>query len=94
MAQLLQRHAADCLRLSMPVAGATFWLQAVRSVDMQAVCEQLLEQGIVIVPGTVFSQAGHWRDHLRLSFTVDWQQDIEGALVSLAQAIRRAPQQP
>ncbi|MBC3436716.1 PLP-dependent aminotransferase family protein [Pseudomonas sp. BW16M2] len=94
MAQLLQRHAGDCLRLSMPVAGATFWLQALRPVDMQAVCEQLLEQGIVIVPGTVFSRAGYWRDHLRLSFTVDWQQDIEGALVSLAQAIRRAPQQP
>lgn len=94
MAQLLERHAADCLRLTMPVAGATFWLQAVRPVDMQAVCEQLLDQGVVIVPGALFSQAGYWRDHLRLSFTVDWQLDIEAALVKLARTIRQAPQLP
>ncbi|WP_194788832.1 PLP-dependent aminotransferase family protein [Pseudomonas sp. UFMG81] len=94
MAALLQRHAADCLQLSMPAAGASLWLQTTRSVDMDAVCAQLLAQGIVIAPGSLFSQAGHWRDHLRLSVTVDWQQDIEGALVALAQAIRRAPQLP
>ncbi|QXI36339.1 PLP-dependent aminotransferase family protein [Pseudomonas xantholysinigenes] len=94
MAALLHRHAGDCLRLTSPVAGAAFWLQATRGVDMQGVCERLLTQGIVIAPGTMFSQTGHWRDHLRLSFTVDWGQDIEGAVVSLAQAIREAPQQP
>ena len=61
---------------------------------MQAVCKQLLDQGVVIVPGALFSQAGFWRDHLRLSFTVDWQLDIEAALVKLARAIRQAPQLP
>lgn len=94
MVALMKSHAADCLHLSMPVAGASLWLQATRPVDMDAVCEQLLAQGIVIAPGSLFSQAGHWRDHLRLSVTVDWQQNIEGALIALAQAISRAPQLP
>ncbi|QVM89115.1 PLP-dependent aminotransferase family protein [Pseudomonas entomophila] len=94
MAHLLQRHAADCLRLVLPVAGPAFWLQAARPVDMDTVCEHLLGAGIVIAPGSLFSQAGHWRDCLRLSFTVDWRQDIEGALIKLAQAIRQAPQLP
>lgn len=94
MAALLKQHAGDCLQGAMPLAGATFWLRATRPVDMDAVCEKLLAEGIVIAPGSLFSQAGHWRDHLRLSVTVDWRQDIEGALVRLAQAVRQAPQLP
>lgn len=94
MAALLKQHAGDCLQGAIPQAGATFWLRATRPVDMDAVCEKLLAEGIVIAPGSLFSQAGHWRDHLRLSVTVDWRQDIEGALVRLAQAVRQAPQLP
>lgn len=94
MAALLKQHADDCLQGALPQAGAAFWLRATRPVDMDAVCESLLAEGIVIAPGSLFSQAGHWRDHLRLSVTVDWRQDIEGALVALAQAVRQAPQLP
>lgn len=60
-------------------------------MDMAQVYEQLLGQGIVIAPGQMFSQQGLWRHHLRLSFTLDWRQDIAGAVQRLARAIDQTP---
>lgn len=92
MKVLLDEHAADQLKVIIPAGGATFWAQATRPVDMRRVFERLLAQGIVIAPGEMFSQQGHWRHHLRLSYTLDWSKDIAHALQRLARAIDEASQ--
>jgi DNA-binding transcriptional MocR family regulator len=58
---------------------------------MWQVYQRLLAQGLVIAPGPMFSQQGLWRHHLRLSYTLDWRQDIPGAIQALAQAIDQEP---
>ena len=87
LAQMLSQHTGERLHWYAPAGGATLWARARRPVDMARVFERLLAQRIVIAPGAVFSQAGHWRHHLRLSFTLDWQQDIATALQHLAHAL-------
>lgn len=87
MKALLDEHAADQLRVVAPAGGATFWAEALHPVDMRRVYERLLAKRIVIAPGEMFSQQGYWRHHLRLSYTLDWSQDIPFALKMLAQAI-------
>ncbi|MCB2253158.1 PLP-dependent aminotransferase family protein [Pseudomonas chlororaphis] len=91
MQGLLAEHAAAQLRVLPPAGGATLWAGATRPVDMARVHEQLLGQGIVIAPGQMFSQQGLWRHHLRLSFTLDWRQDIAGAVQRLARTIDQTP---
>ncbi|VVN73809.1 PLP-dependent aminotransferase family protein [Pseudomonas fluorescens] len=87
MKVLLDEHAGEQLQVVNPAGGATFWAQARHPVDMRRVYERLLAKRIVIAPGEMFSQDGHWRHHLRLSYTVDWSKDIAFALKMLAQAI-------
>lgn len=88
MKALLKAHGQGCLRIIEPRGGASFWLESNRSVDMRRVFERLLAQGIVIAPGEIFSQAGLWRNHLRLCYTLDWDKDIPHALRCLVKAVQ------
>jgi len=42
---------------------------------------------LVIAPGEIFSQQGAWNQHLRLSYSLDWDKNIAHAVQRLAQAI-------
>ncbi|VVM84938.1 PLP-dependent aminotransferase family protein [Pseudomonas fluorescens] len=84
---LLKEHGNDQWQVVVPQGGASFWLKAVRPIDMQRVFERLLTERIVIAPGEIFSQQGAWKQYLRLSYTLDWDKDIGHAVKQLAQAI-------
>ena len=58
---------------------------------MRRALEALLAQRIVIVPGELFSQQGAWKQHMRLSYTLDWSKDIAQALQLMAEAFRQSP---
>jgi DNA-binding transcriptional MocR family regulator len=88
MQALLEQHGDGQLEVIVPHGGASFWLKAARPVDMRRVFERLLAERIVIAPGEVFSQQGAWQQHLRLSYTLDWDKDIGRAVQQLAQAIK------
>jgi DNA-binding transcriptional MocR family regulator len=85
---LLEQHGDGQLEVIVPQGGASFWLKAARPVDMRRVFERLLAERIVIAPGEIFSQQGAWQQHLRLSFTLDWDKNIGLAVQQLAQAIK------
>jgi DNA-binding transcriptional MocR family regulator len=84
---LLEEHGNGQWQVVVPQGGASFWLKAVRPIDMQRVFERLLAERIVIAPGEIFSQQGAWKQYLRLSYTLDWDKDIGHAVKCLAQAI-------
>ncbi len=86
---LLEEHGNGQWQLVVPQGGASFWLKAVRPIDMQPVFERLLAERIVIAPGEIFSQQGAWKQYLRLSYTLDWDKDIGHAVERLAQAISK-----
>ncbi|MNG89563.1 putative HTH-type transcriptional regulator YdcR [compost metagenome] len=94
MQALLQAHCRDQLHIAPASGAACLWLEATRPVDMRRVFERLLGQGIVIAPGEIFSRQGLWRSHLRLSFTLDWSDDIALALQRLTNAIKGATYPP
>lgn len=83
---LLEEHGNGQWQVVAPQGGASFWLKAVRPIDMQRVFERLLTERIVIAPGEIFSQQGAWNQHLRLSYSLDWDKDIGHAVQRLAQA--------
>ncbi|PRW87613.1 GntR family transcriptional regulator [Pseudomonas simiae] len=91
MKNLLDQYAKGAFEVMTPQGGACFWLAAMCPVDMRRVFEHLLVERIVIAPGELFSQQGSWKQHLRLSFTLDWSKDIAQAVEQLSQAIRQSP---
>ncbi|MDB6141506.1 MAG: GntR family transcriptional regulator [Pseudomonas sp.] len=90
LAELMHTHTGDTLRFNLPDGGAGIWAQSTRAVDMRQVFERLLNQRIVIAPGEVFSLQGLHRQHLRISFALDWNQNVAAALQALDQALRQA----
>ena len=84
---LLEEHGNGQWQVVAPQGGASFWLKAVRPIDMQRVFERLLTERIVVAPGEIFSQQGAWKQYLRLSYSLDWDKDIGHAVQRLAQAI-------
>lgn len=92
MLALLQQHCAGLVHVHPAAGGATLWVEALGEVDMARVFERLLADRIVIAPGEFFSLQGQWRQYLRLSFTLDWSQDIPRALKCLARAIKEQAQ--
>ncbi|MEB2647192.1 PLP-dependent aminotransferase family protein [Pseudomonas sp. MYb541] len=91
MKNLLDEYAQGAFEVMTPQGGACFWLAATHPVDMRQVLERLLAERIVIAPGELFSQQGSWKQHLRLSFTLDWSKDIAQAVEQLSHAVRQSP---
>jgi DNA-binding transcriptional MocR family regulator len=84
---MVEHFLGDDVRFEKPKGGATIWLESVHRVDMARVFERLLEQRIVIAPGELFSVRGLHQQHLRISGTADWTQDIESMLVIIKNAL-------
>ena len=91
MKNLLDEYAQGAFEVMTAQGGACFWLAATHPVDMRQVLERLLAERIVIAPGELFSQQGSWKQHLRLSFTLDWSKDIAQAVEQLSRAVRQSP---
>ena len=91
MKNLLDQYAKGAFEVMTPQGGACFWLAATHPVDMRQVLERLLAKRIVIAPGELFSQQGSWKQHLRLSSTLDWSKDIAQAVKQLSHAVHQSP---
>ncbi|TFY95318.1 PLP-dependent aminotransferase family protein [Pseudomonas nabeulensis] len=88
--QRLEHYVGDQMTYQMPAAGATFWLEANRAVDMREVFQRLLARQVVIAPGELFSLGGLHHQHLRLSHTFQGQSELDTALLALSDALRQA----
>lgn len=87
MSQRLDQHLGGQVSYRMPAAGATFWLEATRAVDMRQVFQRLLAQQVVIAPGELFSVSGLHQQHLRVSYTFHGQLNLEMALAAISEAL-------
>lgn len=90
MAQLLDEHLGALIHYQTPEGGGAIWAQSTHRVDMRAVYRNLLQQRIVTTPGELFSLGGLHAQHLRISYTVDWRQDLPRLLTALGDALRQA----
>lgn len=64
------------------------WVELPKSCDSVALCEALMERGITIAPGPMFSASNRYRNCLRLSFGQSWSVRHERALREVGRAAR------
>ncbi|WP_133750281.1 PLP-dependent aminotransferase family protein [Pseudomonas sp. LP_7_YM] len=84
---MIDEYLGENVTFEPPQGGATIWLNCRHCVDMERVFERLLDQRIVIAPGTLFSVRGLHQQSLCLSGAADWSQNIESMLVSIRNAL-------
>lgn len=54
--------------INMPKGGLVLWVEFPEQVDARQLSQDLLDQGIRIPPGDMFSPAGHYRNCLRIAY--------------------------
>ncbi len=70
-------------RMSNPGGGYLLWVQLPRGLDCRLLFEAALEENIALMPGTLFSLTGKYRNFIRLSAGVEWSQEVEDAVARI-----------
>ncbi|SBS33282.1 putative HTH-type transcriptional regulator YjiR [Marinomonas aquimarina] len=65
----LKRGWGQAIKFSRPQGGLSCWVELPEHIDTQKSYPSLLEKGVVLTPGALFSAHGLYRNHMRLSFS-------------------------
>lgn len=77
-------------RFSVPQGGLATWVELPEGVDTLQSYSTLLQQGIVITPGPLFSMSGEYKNCMRISFSHPWDQSRVAALNQLPEILKPA----
>jgi DNA-binding transcriptional MocR family regulator len=80
-------------RMTAPAGGNLLWVQ-LPGVDGTGVYRSLLQQGVGVFPGEIFSLRGRHRSFLRISCGAVWSPSIERAIGVLGKAVANAATSP
>jgi DNA-binding transcriptional MocR family regulator len=70
-------------RITRPDAGYLLWVELPKKVDAVALFRAALDERISIVPGTIFSSTGRFRNCIRISCGYRWSDVIDRGLLTL-----------
>ena len=69
LSQILSTQWGKTLRFSRPNGGLSCWVELPAHIDTQSRYKLLLEKGVGLTPGVLFSAHGLYKNQLRLSFS-------------------------
>lgn len=72
-------------RMSRPEGGFLLWVELRKGTDSLALYSRLIDEGISISPGPLFSSSGKFRNFIRLNCGLSWSARVERALVRIGQ---------
>jgi DNA-binding transcriptional MocR family regulator len=75
-------------RISAPPTGFTLWLELPENIDTRVLFEACKKEGIVFVPGSLFTASNRFNHCLRLSFAGTWGNKEKKALARIGQLAR------
>jgi len=83
VSEAVARYFPEGTRLTRPAGGYLLWVELPRKVDAVRLFRKALAEGVGILPGTVFSPTGRFRNHIRISCGHPWSAAIDRALLTL-----------
>ena len=84
MAEAIAAHFPAGTRLSVPGGSMLLWVELPRGTSAQAVFDAAIQQGIRVVPGSLFSNSSRFDHFLRISCGFSFSSQTEQALRQLA----------
>lgn len=91
MRALIAQHFPDETCISNAQGGSVLWVRCRSHIKTQLIFEQAIKQGFSFAPGVIFSLSGKYQNYMRISFGVQWQDDIEQAVAKLGQLVYSYP---
>jgi len=87
MRALLADHFPSEVCISKPQGGSVLWLRCQSHVNTSEFFQEALAQGVSFAPGVIFSPSGRYKNYMRVSFGVLWDEDIETAIKVLGKLV-------
>lgn len=88
-AEAIARYFPEGTRLNLPAGGLQLWVEMPRQCGSGAVFEAALRDGILVAPGSLFSNSSRCDHFLRLNCGWPYDADIDGALRRLGEIVGR-----
>ena len=87
MRAMVMRFFPAGTRISNPTGGYVLWVELPGVVDSMKLYQLLLDRGITIGPGYMFSTSDHYHNFIRLNYSAPWTQEIEQAVVTIGKVV-------
>jgi DNA-binding transcriptional MocR family regulator len=83
MIQAIARFFPEGTRVTKPVGGVVLWVELPSKVDAIELRRRAMEKGVSITPGPLFSAKQKYRNFIRLTYALPWDERVEQALVTV-----------
>lgn len=87
MRSLIITYFPTQVRISKPQGGGVLWIRCQSHVDTSLFFNQAIAQGVSFAPGEIFSPSGKYKNYMRVSYGVQWSDQIEQAIKTLGQLV-------
>jgi DNA-binding transcriptional MocR family regulator len=81
--QEIAKYFPEGTKISRPAGGYVLWVELLEAIDSLTLYRAALAQNISVVPGSIFSARGQFRNHIRISCGNPWSHAIERAFRTL-----------
>ncbi|HEX4276915.1 MAG TPA: PLP-dependent aminotransferase family protein [Bryobacteraceae bacterium] len=88
--QAAARYLPEGTRISRPSGGYVLWVQLPRRIDALKLYHTALAEHVSILPGTIFSATGRYRNYIRMNCGHRWSEAHDRALLTLGRLCDRA----
>jgi DNA-binding transcriptional MocR family regulator len=81
--QAISKYFPDGTRVSRPAGGFMLWVELPSKMSALKLYQSALEQHITVIPGTMFSASGRYRNYIRINCGHRWSDLHDRALLTL-----------
>lgn len=89
MRALLGEYFPDDICISKPQGGSVLWVRCRSHVNTSHFFHEAIERGVSFAPGSVFSPSGKYHNYMRISFGVQWDEQVELAVKTLGSLVSK-----
>lgn len=73
--------------ISEPKGGSVLWLRCRSHIKTRELFDLAIAQGVSFAPGEIFSPSGKYKNYMRISYGVQWNEKVEQAVKTLGQLV-------
>jgi DNA-binding transcriptional MocR family regulator len=89
MSRLIGENFPPSTRISRPLGGFMLWIELEKEFNAVSILDEALKNNINIAPGRMFTLQEQYQNCMRLSYGLEWNNDVEQALVKLGNIIKK-----
>ena len=87
--QAIAKYFPVGTRVSRPAGGYMLWVQLPDQIDALKLYRKALDEHISILPGTIFSPTGRFRNYIRINCGQTWTETHDRAILTLGRLCER-----